>query len=88
MSSVPSICLSFVMCCVAHGLSKWVIFNLFVTLFHNQCVCQAKLCEDILLLNLYVILHMQNYPYKNAAYVLRILLGIFCTQFARMQLII
>ena len=25
-------------------------------------------------------------PYKNAAYILCILLGIFCTQFARMQL--
>ena len=30
----------------------------------------------------------RNVPYKNAAYVLRILLGIFCTQFACMQLII
>ena len=37
-----------VLCSLWTGLSKWVIFNLFLTLFYNichQCVYQAKLCK-------------------------------------------
>ena len=53
-------------------------FSPICKMFHMDCV--EGVC---------VIIHLEKQlPYKNAAYILRILLGIFYTQFARMKLII